>query len=47
MAAARAQIVQHLARREAHLLAQPLGDYRDVDEPGQIVCVGAQPAAVE
>ncbi len=31
-AAARAQILQHLAGRQLHLLAQPLGDDRDIDE---------------
>ena len=41
------EIVQHLLGRQVHLLAQPLGDDRDVDEFQQFVGVGAQAAAVE
>src|SRR6266436_4832454 len=46
-AAAALEIIQHLFRRQVHLLAQPLGHDGDVDELQQLVCVGAQPAAVE
>ena len=47
LAAARAQIGEHLAGRELHLLAQPLGHHRGADEAEQVMGVGAQPAAVE
>ncbi len=46
-AAAALQIVEHLFRREVHLLAQPLGDDRDIDVFQQFVGVGAQAAAIE
>ena len=46
-AAAALEIVEHLFRRQVHLLAQPLGDDRDIDEFQQFMGVGAQAAAVE
>ena len=46
-AAAALEIIQHLLRRQVHLLAQPLGDDGDVDEFQQLMRVGAQAAAVE
>ncbi len=46
-AAARAQILQHLAWRHSHLLAEALGNHRDIDKAEQIMRVRAQPAAVE
>jgi hypothetical protein len=45
--AARAQIGQHLAGRELHLFAQPLGDDRGADEGEQVVGIRTQAAAVE
>ena len=46
-AAAAFQIIEHLFRREIHLLAQPLGHDRDVDIFQKLMRVGAQAAAVE
>ena len=46
-ATATLEVVQHLFRRQIHLLTQPLGDNRDVDEFQQFMGVGAQAAAVE
>jgi len=46
-AAARTQISEHLARRELHLLAQPLGNDRSADKGQEIVRVGAQAAAIK
>ncbi len=46
-ATARAQIGQHLAGRELHLLAQALGDDRGADEGEQVVGIRTQAAAVE
>src|SRR3954468_16855517 len=45
--AARAQITQHLARREVHLSAQTLRHDRHVDESEQVVRIGAQAAAIQ
>jgi hypothetical protein len=46
-AAAALQVGEHLAVTEIHLLAQPLGDDRDVDMREKLMRVRAQPAAVE
>jgi hypothetical protein len=47
LAAARAQISQHLAGRQLHLLAQTLGHHRGADETEQVVGVGTQAAAIK
>ena len=47
LAAARAQIAQHLGRRKLHLLAQPFCHHSHADEGQQIMRVRAQAAAVE
>src|ERR1700738_3393400 len=41
------EIIQHLSRRQVHLLAQPFGDDGDVDEFQELMGVGAQAAAIE
>src|SRR6516162_6373078 len=46
-AAATTQITEHFAGRKVHLLAQPLGDSRDIDKPEQVMGIRAQAAAVE
>jgi len=46
-AAARTQISQHLARRQLHLLAQPLRNDGSADECQEVVRVGAQAATVK
>jgi len=46
-AAAALEIIQHLFRRQVHLLAQPLGDDGDVDEFEELMGVGTKAAAVE
>ena len=46
-AALRFQEIEHLRGRQFHLLAEPLGDDRDIDMFEQLLRVGAYPAAVE
>src|SRR5450755_4005859 len=46
-AAAALEVIQHLFRRLVHLLAQSLGDDRNVDEFQEFVGIAAQAAAVE
>jgi hypothetical protein len=46
-AAALLEIGERVLRRLAKLLAEPLGHHRHVDETQKLVCVRAQPAAVE
>src|SRR5829696_10026649 len=44
---ARAQVLEHLARREMHLFTQALGHHCYIDESEQVVRVRAQPAAIK